>query len=933
MSQLLLLLLACETPDAPPSASQTCAEGEVSDGKECVPEACGTGKWGGADQAGADMFVDAQADASGDGSIDHPFTTIQAGADAADGGRVAVAAGTYVENLALIKDHDGLVIAGRCAERVTIDGGQADEPALILSGKVGTSVQVSGMTILGGTLGAGTQGGRLSLTDAIVRDSDFLGVFAYGGGATLALDRVTVTGTRVYDRGVGGYGMQVDGAGAATVTDSTFTDCAVGAVVVNSGEVTVTNSRITATRGTGVYADGAGADVTLVDVSIDDIRADDINKLAFGVDAVGGASVRMERTSIRSTDKTGVFVASGASIIALDSTIDQSGGSGIVAKDGGTTLSWSGGHVRKSAGMGVQVQEGAGVDLSTTVISDCSGYCVYAISPETSIQMAGVTIARATASDDGSDGIGVYLVDGAGLQADGLASSDNAASGLAVIDGSASVRNLLLTGNGGPDAAFDVALSVDDGGTLDVAGAIIADNEGVGIQAAGTGTRLTLVDSLVTRTTPDSEGAYGVALIVGDGARAEVSRSSFADNAQHGLEAVDGVVTVWDSEFVRNGGAGLLLGGSEDSELEAYTELNGSVVSDNLGYGAQTFAATLVARDSEFVGNTGVGLLVGGLRARLVLEGVRVGEVSAYRQEDRWSEGAEGRGIVIQGGSSAEIRDVVLDGCVGVGLLATDADVEISGLAIRGVRRSPYKTVGAGVIAQSQASVHATGLTVEGTEGPGLMVTTDGWLGCDDCTLDNNAFAGIVLWDGSAEISNSTIVNTAADANQGGGIGIYAATDTRHVGLRLTDSTIGPHRYAGLWLNGNGTYDIEGNTMYAGASVDLNGWPAHGNAVYAFNGVTAWNPDTETGLLLANNAIMDADQTAILLHDATATLNANNWAGNTMDVRQQHCVAAASLTDADLRDVPAADICESADSLIDTSVEFALFLSEAAPIQ
>jgi hypothetical protein len=40
---LALLITACNTDPEP----VTCAEGELLDGDTCVPEACGTGTWGG----------------------------------------------------------------------------------------------------------------------------------------------------------------------------------------------------------------------------------------------------------------------------------------------------------------------------------------------------------------------------------------------------------------------------------------------------------------------------------------------------------------------------------------------------------------------------------------------------------------------------------------------------------------------------------------------------------------------------------------------------------------------------------------------------------------------------------------------------------------------------------------------------------------------
>ncbi|MDP6935552.1 MAG: hypothetical protein QGG40_21715, partial [Myxococcota bacterium] len=120
---LALLLSACGT-DTP----LTCAEGELLDGDACVPEACGTGTWGDLETDGDTIYVDGSAEEGGDGSKESPFTVIQEGLDAqGEDGMVAVAAGTYVENLEVTSDHSGVHLAGRCRELVTVDGSRATE--------------------------------------------------------------------------------------------------------------------------------------------------------------------------------------------------------------------------------------------------------------------------------------------------------------------------------------------------------------------------------------------------------------------------------------------------------------------------------------------------------------------------------------------------------------------------------------------------------------------------------------------------------------------------------------------------------------------------------------------------------------------------------------------------------------------------------------
>ena len=156
---LLSLLISCATPpedtgpgslDGPP-----CLTGELLDGEVCVPEACGLGPWGNLELADGTVYVDGQSD--GDGSADAPFRSIQQGADAAGqqgGGTVAIAEGTYFENLLLDSRHVGVDLVGRCPELVVVDGSAGLEgDTTIEVAQNGIAVPVvglSGMTVRGG---------------------------------------------------------------------------------------------------------------------------------------------------------------------------------------------------------------------------------------------------------------------------------------------------------------------------------------------------------------------------------------------------------------------------------------------------------------------------------------------------------------------------------------------------------------------------------------------------------------------------------------------------------------------------------------------------------------------------------------------------------------------------------------------------------------
>ncbi|MDP6932095.1 MAG: right-handed parallel beta-helix repeat-containing protein, partial [Myxococcota bacterium] len=237
-SLLFLLVSACGTDPDPP----TCAEGQLLDGEQCVSEACGTGTWGNLETDGDTIYVDGTAQSGGDGSMDRPFAGIQEGLDAqGKDGMVAVAAGTYVENLQVSSDHSGAHLAGRCRELVTIDGREGSEENWAegcgiyleqtamaghwtVSGLTLTGASWLGVLQVGGTLeldrvasvdnrvrGITVEYGTLTATDCLVSGNHAAGVVASGAEATL--DGLEILDTQPHSDGEGGYGIvSIDGS-------------------------------------------------------------------------------------------------------------------------------------------------------------------------------------------------------------------------------------------------------------------------------------------------------------------------------------------------------------------------------------------------------------------------------------------------------------------------------------------------------------------------------------------------------------------------------------------------------------------------------------------------------------------------------------------------------------------------------------------------
>ncbi|MCB9778785.1 MAG: hypothetical protein H6742_09500 [Alphaproteobacteria bacterium] len=265
---LLALLLACTS--SPPPASTGVDTGAVDDG-------CGPAPFGVVEGT---LFVDQAADPGGDGSRDAPFQTVAEAVDAASGDDVvAIAEGTYAGWLQLA-DRD-LTLAGRCAERVTVDGFTAWEadtglPAVIAfnqgsEGRGTGTLRLSGMTLTEGK-GGGivVEGGRLEARDLVVRGFREAGIRVATAEASLTDLRIeearsegaTTPGLQVLDGSVEAAGLRVEGAigGAVDVTGAS------GRLLLEDAEL-VDTQLDEFYRGTGLFLYSASAEVRRLFVS------------------------------------------------------------------------------------------------------------------------------------------------------------------------------------------------------------------------------------------------------------------------------------------------------------------------------------------------------------------------------------------------------------------------------------------------------------------------------------------------------------------------------------------------------------------------------------------------------------------------------------------------------------------------------------------
>jgi hypothetical protein len=161
-----------------------------TDCSEVIP--CGAGKWGDIPVDATTVYVDGSyAGAGSDGSATKPWTTITAAvAAAAPGAIVAVAAGSYVEDVVVFGK--AVRLWGKCPEEVEVVGTGAAVPALVIAqGAQGSEVHALAAAG-GGTTGIAVFGVEDVLVEAVwVHDvpGPGIGVLDDAGASTSATVR------------------------------------------------------------------------------------------------------------------------------------------------------------------------------------------------------------------------------------------------------------------------------------------------------------------------------------------------------------------------------------------------------------------------------------------------------------------------------------------------------------------------------------------------------------------------------------------------------------------------------------------------------------------------------------------------------------------------------------------------------------------------
>jgi len=618
-------------------------------------------------------------------------------------------------------------------------------------------------------------------------------------------------------------------------------------VSLSSSEVEVSGVTVGGSRYVGVWF-GSGT-MTIRDSLV--VGSEDAGVVAIQA-GINATALTMEGCQVRGNTSVGVVAYdSGTSVILQETAIedtqpDENGETGYGAEVwGGASLVAEACAFRRNIAVGVLADDsGTSVILRETAIEDTQPI------------------------ESGEDGVGLEVYDGASLDAEGCEVRGNSAVGLLahVSDTSVSLQETAIEDTR-PDVngRYGYGIEVWGGTSLAMEACEVAGNTGIGLLAYDSGTTVALYESVIEDTQPNERADGGHGIQVSEGASLHAEACQVRGSAGTGVAAGHSGTTVT-----------LLETAIEDTRpIENAEAGNGIQVSEG---------ATLDAEACQVRGNENVGIAVFDSGTTVVLQETAIEDT----QPDQYGEG--GYGAQAAGGARLDVEACEVRGNSAAGVIAFDhgTSIILQDTKIASTLRGEIHTVGLGVVAQESASVVATGVEVSSNEGPAIMCAAeDARFSCSGCTLSDNEFAGaLIVSYGSLALDESVIEGTSSSENLGGGVGIFGAPwPDGPATLSVTDTTIRDNAVAGAWLSGEGSYSFSGNTIHGGEGWTRESLTKCGDAVYAREGVAAW--DGSSGLLLEDNELLDGLGAGLFLDDASALLSGNHYADNAVDLVTQ----------------------------------------------
>jgi hypothetical protein len=500
-------------PESPCAPGSMAIVGETRC-REVAP--CAPGTWGDIVVNSLTEFVDGSyVGGQSDGSAMHPWTTVQEAVNAAaPGATVAIAAGTYTENVVV---DEVMRLWGRCPSLVSIVG--ADPMAATIELRAAES-GIHDLAVSGPSIGVLAAAPDVHIERAWIHDTGWFGVIvqerassllvrdslleaatkvgAYAFGARLELQSTVVRDTAV---GMGGFGRGVNAEWTPSEGRATLQ---------------VRTSLVERSLELGIFAGGADA---LVEASV--VRDTRASAEGYGAGVLcrdfGGerGSLEVDASVISGSIGAGVFTT-GSDTRIVESVVRDTQPEILGQADG------SGVFVLQNP----ETAEPASLELSSSTVLRHHDTGVAAVSAAILVHASNVRDILPRASD-GQAGVGILvtnermLPDPPPLTLSESRIEDNHLAGLLVLDAPAHVDKSAICRTqpadevGGRGISVETSYGSSEKASLVLERSILCENHDTALHAHGAGVELSESEIVTTLSDPSDDHGFGVALTRG----------------------------------------------------------------------------------------------------------------------------------------------------------------------------------------------------------------------------------------------------------------------------------------------------------------------------------------------------------------------------------------------------------------------------------
>ncbi|MBW2526867.1 MAG: right-handed parallel beta-helix repeat-containing protein [Deltaproteobacteria bacterium] len=525
---------------------------------------CGSEPWADVADDSTAEFVDATFSGTSNGSRSAPWVTIAQALDAAaPGATIALAAGTYAEDLRI--EGKAVRLQGRCPSMVTIEGAGVQPAAISVVATAG--VELAGLSVTGPRMGIWVLDSNDAKVDETrVYDAEGIGLAVRGSTSRLDAQTVLIETTRVAGLLVEGAAVQLRGSAVRAIRSGTDDVAGYGMMVQEDrvtgepGSLTVRSSVVERCRGTGVMCLGANLDLegVLVRDTASDLGGNG-SGVGVGVDhdagGVAQASLRISASEILRSVGYGVVVHGGEATIEATSLRD-------VAEH----------PVDDDRGWGIALLEHQDRQLSVTgsiarsLVEGSHGAGVYAMGGSTTIEQTIVRATRLTQANDHGRGVELNgsptgLSASQGTVRSSVISQNHEvglmAAGLELTVESTAVRQTLPNVTEGAGYGLELEYDTVAGARVDahIRWCLVESNVGAGLIVAGSDA---LIESTLVKDTqlrPTGSAGVGIAVQlsreVDVGSVATVRNCRVEDSHETGILGDGSRLTVEATEVVR----------------------------------------------------------------------------------------------------------------------------------------------------------------------------------------------------------------------------------------------------------------------------------------------------------------------------------------------------------------------------------------------